>query len=102
MIPVLSWVRGSETIAAKKGLGVLSGFLGASLVVTRGQFVSLGQTQFLGDVLILGTAVTIAVGFFYSKKPTAQKRGRAGPGGKISLPKFFFVLPVPLDPSSSL
>ena len=102
MIPVLSWVRGSEKIAAKSGLGVLSGFLGASLVVTRGQFVSLGQTQFLGDVLILGTAVTIALVFIYSKDLAVQKGGRAVTGGMILITSFLLVLAVPLDQSSSV
>jgi drug/metabolite transporter (DMT)-like permease len=46
MIPVLSWARGNEKIAAKKGLGVLSGFFGASLVVTQGQAVSLVRRRF--------------------------------------------------------
>jgi len=102
MIPVLSWVRGSETIAAKKGLGVLSGFLGASLVVTRGQAVSLGQAQFLGDVLILGTAVTIALVFIYSKDLVVQKGGRAVTGAIILVTSLLLVLAIPLDQSSSI
>src|SRR6266566_9682246 len=102
MIPLLSWVRGSETIAAKKGLGVLSGFLGASLVVTRGQFVSLGQAQFLGDVLILGTAVTIALVFIYSKDLAVQKGGRPVTGGMILITSLLLVLAIPLDQSSSI
>jgi len=102
MIPLLSWVRGSETIAAKKGLGVLSGFLGASLVVTRGQFVSLGQAQFLGDVLILGTAVTIALVFIYSKDLAVQKGGRPVTGGMILITSLLLVLAIPLDQSASI
>jgi len=102
MIPVLSWVRGSEKIAAKKGLGVLSGFLGASLVVTQGQAVSLGQAQFLGDLLILGTAVTIALVFIYSKDLVIQKGGRAVTGGMILVTSLLLVLAIPLDQSSSI
>ena len=102
MIPVLSWIRGSETIAAKKGLGVLSGFLGASLVVTRGQAVSLGQAQFLGDLLILGTAVTIALVFIYSKDLVIQKGGRAVTGGMILVTSLLLVLAIPLDQSTSV
>ena len=102
MIPVLSWVRGSEKIAAKSGLGVLSGFLGASLVVTRGQAVSWGQTQFLGDVLILGTAVTIALVFIYSKDLVIQKGGRAVTGGMILVTSLLLVLAIPLDQSASI
>ncbi len=102
MIPVLSWVRGSDKIAAKKGLGVLSGFLGASLVVTRGQAVSLGQTQFLGDVLILGTAVTIALVFIYSKDLVVQEGGRAVSGAMILITSLLLVLAIPLDQSASI
>jgi len=97
MIPVLSWARRSEKIAAKKGLGVLSGFLGASLVVTRGQAVSLGQAQFLGDILILGTAVTIALVFIYSKDLVVQKGGRAVTGGMILITSVLLVFAIPLD-----
>jgi len=102
MIPVLSWARGSEKIAAMKSFGVLSGFLGASLVVTRGQAVSLGQTQFLGDVLILGTAVTIALVFIYSKDLVVEKGGRAITGGMILITSLLLVLAIPLDQISSV
>jgi drug/metabolite transporter (DMT)-like permease len=102
MIPVLSWVRGREAIAARKSLGVLSGFLGASLVVTRGQLLSLGQAQFLGDVLILGTAVTIALVFIYSKDLVVQKGGRAVTGGMILITSLLLVLAIPLDQSASV
>jgi drug/metabolite transporter (DMT)-like permease len=102
MIPVLSWARGSEKIAARKGLGVLSGFLGASLVVTRGQIVTLGQAQFLGDVLILVTAGTIALVFIYSKDLVVQKGGRAVTGGMILITSVLLVLAIPLDQSDSV
>jgi drug/metabolite transporter (DMT)-like permease len=102
MIPVLSWARGSEKIASKKGIGVLSGFIGASLVVTQGQGVSLGQAQFLGDVLILATAVTIALVFIYSKDLVVQKGGRAVTGGMILITSALLVPAIPLDQGSSL
>jgi drug/metabolite transporter (DMT)-like permease len=102
MIPVLSWARGSEKIAARKGLGVLSGFLGASLVVTRGQIVTLGQAQFLGDVLILVTAGTIAFVFIYSKDLVVQKGGRAVTGGMILITSVLLLLAIPLDQGSSV
>ena len=102
MIPVLSWSIGTETIGAKKGLGVLSGFLGASLVVTRGQAVSLGQAQFIGDLLILGTAVTIALVFLYSKVLVIQKGGRAVTGGMILVTSLLLVLAIPLDQNASI
>jgi len=102
MIPVLSWARGIEKISGKKGLGVLSGFLGASLVVTRGQIVSLGQTQFLGDILILATAVTIAVVFICSKGLVEQKGGRSVTGGMILITSVLLVLAIPLDQGGSV
>jgi drug/metabolite transporter (DMT)-like permease len=102
MIPILSWARGSEKIAAKKGIGVLSGFIGASLVVTQGQAVGLGQAQFLGDVLILATAVTIALVFIYSKDLVVQKGGRAITGGMILITSVLLIPAIPLDQSSSI
>ena len=102
MIPVLSWAIGNEKIGVKRSLGVLSGFLGASLVVTRGQTVSLGQGQFLGDVLILGTAVTIALVFIYSKDLVVQKGGRAVTGGMILTTSVLLVFAVPIDEGSSI
>ncbi len=102
MIPVLSWARRSEKIAAKKGLGVLSGFLGASLVVTQSPAVSLGKSQFLGDVLILGTAVTIALVFIYSKDLVVHKGGRAVTGGMILITSALLVLAIPLDQGASV
>lgn len=102
MIPVLSWARGIEKIAAKKGVGVLAGFVGASLVVTRGEVVSLGQAEFLGDVLILGTAVTIALVFIYSKDLVVRKGGRAVTGGMILITSVLLLLAIPLDLGSSV
>jgi drug/metabolite transporter (DMT)-like permease len=102
MIPVLSWIRGSEKMAVKKSLGVLSGFFGASLVVTRGQTVSLGEAQFLGDVLILATAVTIALVFIYSKDLVVQNGGRAVTGGMILITSVLLILAIPLDQSTSV
>ena len=102
MIPVISWTRGSEKIPAKKGLGVLSGFFGASLVVTRGQAVSLGRAEFQGDVLILATAVTIALVFIYSKDLVVQKGGRAVTGGMILVTSLLLVFAIPLDQGASV
>lgn len=102
MIPILSWARRSETIGARKGLGVLLGFVGASMVVTRGQAVSFGQTQFLGDVLILVTAVTIALVFIYSKDLVVQKGGRAVTGGMILITSVLLLIATPLDLGASV
>lgn len=97
MIPALSWAKKSEKITMKKGLGVLSGFVGASLVVTRGRIVSLGQTQFLGDILILATAVTIALVFVYSKDLAVKKGGKATTGGMLIVTAVLLVFAIPLD-----
>ncbi len=102
MIPVLSRALGGEKIVAKKGLGVLSGFLGASLVVARGQVVGLGQADFLGDVLILATAVTIALVFIYSKGLVVQKGGRAVTGGMILVTGALLLFAIPLDQGASV
>lgn len=97
MIPVLSWAKKTERITIKKGFGVLSGFIGASLVVTRGEAVSLGQTQFVGDLLILVTAVTIALVFVLSKDLAVQKGGKATTGGMLLVTAFLLVFAIPLD-----
>ena len=97
MIPVLSWVKKTEKITIKKGFGVLSGFIGASLVVTRGEPVSLGQTQFVGDLLILVTAITIALVFVLSKDLAVQKGGKATTGGMLLVTAFLLVFALPLD-----
>src|SRR5437016_1697058 len=75
MIPVLSLVYVHEKMGMRKMSGVLLGFIGIVLLVTRGQAVSLGSSEVLGDFLILGTAVTIALVFILSKGPR-RKEGR--------------------------
>jgi len=102
MIPLLSWARKTERVSAKKGLGVLLGFFGASLVVTRGQVVTLGEAEFLGDVLILVTAVTIALVFVLSKDLVMEKGGRAVTGGMIVITSLLLVLTIPLDQGASI
>src|SRR6266581_2128868 len=67
LIPIIARLRATEKLAWKTSLGVLSGFVGAGLVVTRGEARNLGQAQVVGDLLILGTAVTIALIFVFSK-----------------------------------
>lgn len=97
MIPVLSWAKKTEKINARKGLGVLCGFAGASLVVTRGGIISLGQRQVLGDLLILVTAVTIALVFVLSKDLAVQKGGKATTGGMLIVTAVLLVFATPLD-----
>lgn len=97
MIPVISWARKTEKIGGRKALGVMSGFVGASLVVTRGQPVTLGQTEFLGDILLLVTAVTIALVFIFSKNLAVGKGGKATTGGMILVTALLLVFAIPLD-----
>ncbi len=66
MIPVVARLGGKEKLVWSRSLGVLIGFAGTSLVVA-GRGSELGGGQFTGDLLILGTAVTIALIFVFSK-----------------------------------
>jgi len=97
MIPIMSWARKSEKISAKKGLGVIAGFVGASLVVTRGQVVGLGESELIGDVLMVVTAITIALVFIYSKDLVVEKGGRAVTGGMIIITSLLLLIAIPLD-----
>src|SRR5439155_3249231 len=54
------------------------------------------------DVLILGTAVTIALVFIYSKDIVVQKGGRAVTGGMILITSILLVLAIPLDQGASV
>src|SRR6266581_4225137 len=74
MIPVLSLAYVHEKMGMRKMSGVLLGFIGIVLLVTRGQAVNPGSSEVLGDFLILGTAVTIALVFVLSG--SCRKEGR--------------------------
>ncbi len=81
MVPVISRLRGTEKLVWKRSLGVVFGFVGTGLVVTRGESLRLGSSQVLGDLLILGTAVTIALIFVFSKSLVDKQGGKAVTGG---------------------
>lgn len=83
MVPIISRLRRAERLDLKRSLGVLLGFVGAALVVTRGESLSLGSSQVLGDLLILGTAVTIALIFVLTKKLVDEQGGKAVTGGIV-------------------
>ena len=53
MIPVLSLAYVHEKMGMRKMSGVLLGFIGIVLLVTRGQAVNPGSSEVLGDFLIL-------------------------------------------------
>src|SRR6058998_1383843 len=54
-----------------------------SLVVTRGQPLSLGSSELAGDILILATAVTIALVFVLSKRIVERRGGRPVTGALL-------------------
>jgi drug/metabolite transporter (DMT)-like permease len=99
MIPVLSLILVHEKIGIGKITGVFSGFVGIVLLVTRGQSVSLGSSELIGDFLILGTAVTIALVFILSKDLVEKKGGRAVTGGIILVTALLLLPTVPFDRS---
>ena len=97
LIPIIARLRATEKLAWKTSLGVLSGFVGAGLVVTRGEARNLGQAEVVGDLLILGTAVTIALIFVFSKDLVDRHDCSAVTGG-IVLTTSVLLLPfTPLD-----
>jgi drug/metabolite transporter (DMT)-like permease len=91
MIPVVALLRGKEKLVWSRSLGVLVGFAGTSLVVA-GRGSMLGGGQFTGDLLILGTAVTIALIFVFSKD-LVEARGSSGVTGGILITTAVLLLP---------
>ena len=102
MIPLLSLIYLHERMGMRKVAGVLSGFIGTGLVVTRGQTLNLGSSEVLGDLLILGTAVTIALVFVLSKDLVEKKGGRAVTGGIVLVTTLLLLPTVPFDWKQSI
>ncbi|HXL51202.1 MAG TPA: DMT family transporter [Candidatus Limnocylindrales bacterium] len=102
MIPVLSLAYVHEKLGMRKITGVLLGFIGITLLVTRGQAVNLGSSELLGDFLILGTAVTIALVFVLSKDLVEKKGGRPVTGGIILVTAMLLLPTVPFDLRTSI
>jgi O-acetylserine/cysteine efflux transporter len=102
MIPLLSLIYLHEGMGMRKVAGVSSGFIGTALVVTRGQALNLGSSEVLGDLLILGTAVTIALVFVLSKDLVEQKGGRAVTGGIVLVTTLLLLPTVPFDWNQSI
>ncbi len=86
MIPLMSWFKRQETFRASKASGVVTGFAGVALLVV-GEPVEPSnvnaQSHLIGDVLLLATAVTIALVFIYSKSLAVERGDRAVTGGMI-------------------
>lgn len=97
MIPMLSLFYHRESIVARKIIGVVTGFIGTVLVVTRGQPLSVGASEFVGDILIVFTAVTIALVFVLSKKIVATEGGRPVATGILVLTSVFLLPEIPID-----
>jgi drug/metabolite transporter (DMT)-like permease len=102
MIPVLSLVYVHEKMGMRKVAGVMTGFIGIVLLVTRGQAVDLGSSEVVGDLMILGTAVTIALVFVLSKDLVGQRGGRAVTGGIILVTTLLLLPTVVFDRSPSI
>jgi len=97
MIPIASWLTNTERLSMSRVLGVMLGFIGTTLVVTRGEPLSLGTLQVLGDVLNLVTAVTIALIFVLSKPLVVEKGSEAVTGGLILITGLLLIPFIPLD-----
>ena len=102
MIPILSLVYIREKMVARKIIGVVTGFVGTAFVVTRGQALSLASSEFEGDLLLIATAVTIALVFVLSKRPVEQYGGRSFSGAILILTSLLVLPSIPLDHSLSL
>ncbi len=102
LIPIIARLRGVERLVWKTSLGVVLGFIGAGLVVTRGEAHSLGEAQAIGDLLILGTAVTIALIFVFSKDLVDRYGGRPVTGGILLTTALLLVPFTPLDLGGSI
>lgn len=102
MIPIISLIHAHEKLGWRKIVGVSTGFVGTILVVTRGQTIELASSELLGDVLILGTAVTIALFFVLSKSLVEKHGGRPVTGGTLALTSLMLLPFVALDQNLSL
>jgi drug/metabolite transporter (DMT)-like permease len=93
MIPLIAWLSHKETFRPLRAAGVSVGFLGAALlVIGQGPPMAAGQSHLLGDLLLVATAVTIALVFIYSK-PLAMERGDRAVTGGIVLTTSVLLLP---------
>ncbi len=102
MIPILSLFHVREKLGARKTGGVITGFAGTALVVTRGEALSLASSAFEGDLLILATAVTIALVFVLSKKPVERLGGRQASGAIILITTLLALPAIALDQNPTL
>jgi drug/metabolite transporter (DMT)-like permease len=97
MIPILSRLYVREKLRRRKLTGVITGFIGTALVVTRGQALNLGSSELEGDFLILFTAVTIALVFVTSKPLVGAAGGRPITSGILLITALLILPTLPLD-----
>jgi drug/metabolite transporter (DMT)-like permease len=102
MIPLLSLFHVRERLGRRKIAGVVTGFVGTGLVVTRGQVLVLGSSEFLGDLSILFTAVTIALVFVLSKNLVEKSEARPVTSGMLLLTSLFVLPTLPLDQNRTI
>ncbi len=106
MIPLLSLFHIREKLGRRRIIGVVIGFVGTALVVTQGEALVLASSEFEGDLLIVFTAVTIALVFVLSKRLVEETGGRPVTSGLLLLTSLFVLPTLPLDenfvPSLSL
>jgi drug/metabolite transporter (DMT)-like permease len=95
MVPVVVRAYRAERLTLGKITGVVIGFIGTALVITHGASLSIAQSELIGDFMILGTAVTIALIFVLSKPLTLVHSGRPV-AGSIILLTFVLLLPTVL------
>ena len=84
-------------MGARKIAGVMTGFIGTALVVTRGQPLSLESSELAGDILILATAVTIALVFVLSKRIVERRGGRPVTGALLLTTSILLLPTILLD-----
>lgn len=102
MVPIIALIHVHEKLGWRKIVGVSAGFVGTILVVTRGTGFQLASSELLGDVLILITAVTIALFFVLSKTLVEKNGGRPVTGGMVIVTSLMLLPAVPLDQNLSL
>jgi drug/metabolite transporter (DMT)-like permease len=102
MIPIFSLFYVQERLGRRKTAGVITGFVGTALVVSRGQALSLGSSELEGDLLILFTAVTIALVFVMSKPLVEKSGGRPVTGGMLLITALLILPTLPLDQNLTL
>lgn len=95
MVPIIVRAYQAEKLTLRKITGVVVGFIGTALVITRGASLSIAQSELIGDFMILATAVTIALIFVLSKPLTMVHGGRPV-AGSIILLTFLLLTPTVL------